>query len=95
MATTPEGYLKNQVKAYLKSIGAWFFMPVPTGFGVRGVPDFIGCLQGKFFAIETKTTGRQPTVFQEMCIAAIKKAGGAAGVAYTLEEAKDLLGELT
>ena len=30
---TPEGKLKNQVKAFLKERGAYFFMPVPTGYG--------------------------------------------------------------
>jgi hypothetical protein len=59
MATTPEGRVKALVKKFLKAEGAWFFMPVPNGFGVAGIPDFVGCYKGKFFGIETKAPGRR------------------------------------
>ena len=41
-----------------------------------GIPDFIGCYQGRFFAIETKTKNGTPTLRQTLVMGAIRKAGG-------------------
>lgn len=51
-----EADVKKGVRELLDSYGnqAWYFMPVPTGYGVRGVPDFIVCFRGLFLAIEAK-----------------------------------------
>lgn len=46
--------VKARVKKRLQEMGAWYFMPAMNGFGRAGVPDFIGCHEGHFFAIETK-----------------------------------------
>lgn len=74
MADTPEGRVKKQVKALLKEHGAWFNMPVPTGYGVPML-DFIGCHQGKFFAVETKAPGEKLTPRQEATAALMEAAG--------------------
>ena len=62
----------------LRSKGAdlWFFMPVPSGFGEAGIPDFIGCYKGRMFAIETKAAGKKPTRLQQMKLDAIAASGG-------------------
>lgn len=80
MASTPEGRVKAQVKTWLKARGVWYFMPVQTGRGVVGVPDFLCCWGGRFLAIETKAPGKRHTVtpLQEHQIALIHQAGGAA-----------------
>lgn len=72
---TPEGKLKDQVKAFLKERGAYYHMPVQTGYGVPTL-DFVGCYQGQFFAIETKAKGREPTPRQRATIRAMCDAGG-------------------
>lgn len=74
---TPEGKLKDKVKAWLDSIGAYYFMPVQSGYG-RTSLDFLVCYKGQFFAIETKAEGNEPTPRQQLVMTEIEKAGGAA-----------------
>lgn len=74
---TPEGKLKDQVKAFLKERGAYYHMPVQMGYGSPSL-DFIGCHHGQFFAIETKAPGKEPTPRQRATIASMQAAGGAA-----------------
>lgn len=71
-----ESHVKTAVKALLKQVGAWYFMPVPAGYGRVGVPDFIVCLNGHFMGIETKFENRPTTVNQEREMQAIQRAGG-------------------
>jgi hypothetical protein len=80
MAMTPEAKVKNAVKKWLKDRGIWFYMPVQNGYGVVGIPDFICCWNGMFFAIETKAPGKRnnTTENQKMQLANIKEANGLA-----------------
>jgi hypothetical protein len=78
MASTPEGRVKTDIKRYLEAMGfwragscrpprdvtGWFFMPVNNGMGVAGIPDFICCWEGRFFAIEAKAPNGDPTANQ-------------------------------
>lgn len=88
MASTPEGKVKEACKKYLKSIGAWFFMPVSNGMGQVGIPDIICCYKGKFIAIETKAPGKRAntTPNQDRVIEAIKGADGLAIVVDNVEQ---------
>jgi hypothetical protein len=73
--TTPEGKLKNSIKAFLKDRGAYYHMPVLTGYGVPTL-DFVGCFKGRFFAVETKAPGQRPSARQNFTMAEMNKAGG-------------------
>jgi hypothetical protein len=88
MAMTPEGKVKKAVKEYLRARGVWFCIPMGTGFGKSGVPDFLCCKNGIFFAIETKAPGKRnnTTEMQKMQIAAICAAGGRALVIDNVEQ---------
>ncbi len=91
MATTPEGKVKDAIKKLLLSYGiipagkagttselcGWYFMPVPFGYGVGGIPDFVGCYLGRFWAIEAKAPGKVPAALQVLQITAIKDSGAA------------------
>lgn len=74
---TAEGALKDKVKLWLKSIGAWYNMPVPTGYGTPML-DFVGCWQGRFYMIETKAPGKLPTRRQLLTIDEVRAADGCA-----------------
>lgn len=79
MATQPETKFKVKVMAHLKATpGLWFFKVQMVS--VRGIPDIIGCYQGKFFAWELKV-GRNKVAakgLQAYHLRCIEEAGGIA-----------------
>ena len=87
---TPERVLKDEVRKYLKSIGAYFFMPVETWYGATTL-DFLVCYRGRFVGIETKAAGRFATPRQQKVMLEIEKAGGTAFVAYSVEDVRRCL----
>lgn len=64
MAQTPEGKVKEKVKAILKRRGVWYCMPRGQTFGRAGIPDFLCCHMGRFVAVETKAGRGRPTALQ-------------------------------
>lgn len=75
---TPEARVKTKVKKILDEMGAYYFMPATGGFGRSGVPDIVGCIDGKFFGIECKAGSNKPTALQEKELRRITEAGGVA-----------------
>lgn len=75
---TPEGKVKARVKKILAELGAYYTMPVTGGYGNSGVPDFVVCMEGRFYAIECKANGGKPTALQLKNHDDIRKAGGVA-----------------
>ena len=57
---TPEGRVKAKVKALLKKYNAYWHCPVQNGMGAPSL-DFICCLRGKYFGIETKAGNKKGT----------------------------------
>jgi hypothetical protein len=76
MAQTAEVKVKNKIKATLKEHGVYYAMPIGTGYGNAGVPDFLCCINGRFLAIEAKANGGKPTALQEKNLRDIEAAGG-------------------
>jgi hypothetical protein len=93
VAMTPEGKVKAKVKDYLKSIGAWYYMPVTNGMGRVGCPDIIVCYKGLFMAFETKAPGKIKNVTpnQEREISDIQRANGLALVVDDVEQVKEAI----
>ena len=90
MANTPEAKVKAKIKAILKAHNAYYAMPIGTGYGNSGVPDFLCCVNGKFVAIEAKAGKGETTALQEKNLSDINKAGG-----YTLIIRENNLERLT
>ena len=78
MPATPEAKVKAKIKDLLKAHNAYYVMPIGTGYGNSGVPDFICCVNGQFLAIEAKAGNNKPTALQEKNIRDIRTAGGIA-----------------
>lgn len=84
--TTPEGWEKKDVDAWLVKAGpdlAWSFKTITMGYGKSGVPDYLICLNGCLWGLEIKRPGKRPTKIQQDRMDAIRRAGGqaAAGTA--------------
>ena len=76
MASTPEGKVKDKIKKILKHHNIYYAMPMGTGYGNSGVPDFLCCLNGKFLAVEAKANGGLVTALQQKNLGDIQGAGG-------------------
>lgn len=72
-----EAQVKQEVKRILDEAGAYWYMVVPTGYGRRGVPDFLVCHRGKFLAVETKRENiSEPSPHQAREMRSIEAAKG-------------------
>jgi len=93
---TPEKKVKTKVVAILKELGAYYFYPVTGGYGASGVPDVVGCYNGKFFAVECKAGKGTTTALQDKNIAQIRACGGRAIVVNeeNIEDVRKLIWEL-
>lgn len=80
MSMTPEAKVKKHIKEVLKQMGAYVVMPVGSGYGNAGVPDFVVCMSGRFIGIEAKAGKGTTTALQKEHLAAITRAGGVAVV---------------
>ena len=88
---TPEGHTKKLIDTLLdkydiqpaskagtfENASGWYYKPGQSGFGVKGIPDYIGTYNGLFFGIEAKAPGKRPSGFQKLQIKAIACTGAA------------------
>jgi hypothetical protein len=65
MAATPEAKVKAKIKKILKDNNVYFAMPIGTGYGSSGVPDFLCCVNGNFLAVEAKAGKGTTTALQD------------------------------
>lgn len=80
MASTPEALVKKRIRKILDANGVYYAMPIGTGYGNSGVPDFLCCVHGNFFAIEAKAGKGKTTALQDAHIERIIEGGGTAVV---------------
>lgn len=82
---TPEAKVKDKIKKILDEHHIYYTMPIGTGYGNSGVPDFLCCVppDGGFIAIEAKANGNKPTALQEKHLREIRQSGG---VTFVIDE---------
>jgi penicillin-binding protein-related factor A (putative recombinase) len=110
MAEKPETALVKQIMEYLEYRGA-IVTRVNSGAkfikdeekqttrvfrgAKKGTSDIIGCLHGRYFAIEAKIKPNKPTLDQKIFLDKVSEAGGIAIVAYSLDDVDSGLGLAT
>lgn len=82
-----EQILQRQIVKYLQKRG-WAVVTLQSS--KRGTPDILGCVDGKFIAIEVKAPGKLNTLkpLQIFQLNAINDAGGIAFAADNLDTVK-------
>ena len=84
MSITPEGRTKQKLLRLINSLEPvpYLFFPATGGYGRSGIPDVVGCWQGRFFAIECKAEGKggNTTALQNRELEMIRTAEGIAFV---------------
>lgn len=62
--------------------------------GRNGIPDLILCYHGRFVAVEAKQAGGRVSRLQQHELGLVEAAGGAAIVAYSVQDVRALLDQL-
>lgn len=95
MATTPEGKVKDKVKAVLKAEGWWYYIAVAGPFSTHGIPDIICCKNGQLLGVEIKAPGKRSntTANQDRVIGEMIAAGAWAIVVDDPQQLIDFLKE--
>lgn len=96
MAKGPEGRLQHHVDALFKEmmhngVPLWYLKVHGDEKQKGGIPDYIGCINGRFFGLELKAGNNVPTPRQLLTLRLIKQAGGITGVAWDLDQVKQFL----
>ncbi len=86
-----ETQLKKKVLIWLKKeYSEGFFIKISDRFQT-GIPDILGCVKGRFIAIELKIPGGKLTKLQSFVLNKLSLTGALTGVCYSLGEVKELL----
>ena len=89
-----EKNIENNIKRYLKSIGAYYVKYFGNQFSQVGVPDILACYKGKFIGIEVKNETGKTSPLQDVNLEQIKQAGGISLVARSVEDVKQVIDKL-
>lgn len=86
-----EAQIKKQILKVLKEQGG-FWRKIHGGpFQESGLPDIIGCYQGKFIGLEIKKPGEEATPLQLHVLDEIKKNKGLAAIVESVQDVLILL----
>lgn len=89
MSTQPESRLQRRIREALEiEFPRSFWFKVHGGpFTRAGIPDLVGCVNGRFFALEVKQPGEEASRVQRKRIAQLTRAGATSDVVESPEEA--------
>ena len=87
MPKKPETLISNHVLPRLRAEGGWWVKVHGGLFQEAGIPDIIGCWNGKFVAIELKTPQGEPSELQKYTLNKLDSVGAIVGIATSVSEA--------
>lgn len=90
----PESRLSTKIIKTLRARTDGWWVKIPGTAFSAGLPDIIGCVDGKFYGLEVKLPGREKTLTarQAFILDQIALAGGTAAVVTSVEEALRVVG---
>lgn len=88
---TDETKLKNKCIEYLKEKDIYYIKVHGGGWGAKGTPDLITCINGAFVAFELKVIGNKPQKDQIIQMKRIEKSKGKAFVIYDIDTFKRVI----
>ena len=92
MAKKPEPIFKEKVLEELREIKNSYWIKIQQ-VALKGVPDILGTINGRFIALELKIEGDKADKLQEYVLQEIDKSGGIALVVNpsNFEQAKNYI----
>ena len=84
----------KQILRYLQNLPGCYAYKRYGGRHNPSEPDISGCIQGIRFEIEVKAPGNKPTPGQRAALKRWRRAGAIVGVAYSVEDARELIEEV-
>lgn len=90
---TPEGRIVAAIRRELTKRDIWNAKVHGSLMQQRGLPDVIGCWEGRFLALEVKVPGEKPTPLQTLTLHEIAESGGIAAVVWSVGDVDYVLRE--
>lgn len=90
----PEARLSRAIMNKLRKYNAWCFKVHGSEYQPAGIPDILGCYRGVMFGVESKMPGNKPSKIQEFRMAQMAQAGAVVVVAYSVEDAMEVIREI-
>jgi Holliday junction resolvase len=93
MAKSPESRLQEKIRKAIvsKFPGCYIYKTHGGPMQKKGLPDIVGCINGRFIAIEVKVPGRENTLteIQKLNLEQIEASGGLAFMSTSVEHSVD------
>jgi hypothetical protein len=95
MAKGPEGRLQKKMKEELQKAfpSSFWYKTHGSQFQQKGIPDLVGCVNGRFIGIEVKIPGKEKTLtkIQEHTIKLICDASGLSFMSTDIDYSIDMI----
>lgn len=86
-----ESSFQSNAINFLENKGAYVLKTHVSSYQSQGEPDLTCCYKGFYIAFELKVKGNKPSPLQEKKLEKIRRAGGIAIGAYSIEEIEEAL----
>jgi hypothetical protein len=88
-----EARLRTAIVKKLSNYSGWWVVTHGGQFQTGGLPDIIGCYQGRFIGLEVKLPGKEYTLTERQShrLEQINKAGGKAAMITSTDQAMDFV----
>lgn len=94
MARKKEGLFQDKCIEFLQGLKIYYTNITPSGWGMKGEPDLICCVKGRYVAFELKVDDNQMDSAQRIKRDRIIKSGGRHYCPRSLPEFKRIIEEL-